>query len=243
MLNALQKRFLVLMFLTAALLVLTAPARVFWRRATTGSAVLETTPGWHKLFDGVVRINNERGRLAIYGCQAEIAEVTGKLQAAYSPANIVEPFRGNNELALGRIREGENILTFLAYAEVTSKRTLLFALSHRQSTPSGAQQVQDTIIPLYPGGRIKILLEYEATKARFELCSAPADQHAVRAYYEQMLRQSNWQRIDPFADTASAKTALAIYQKDDALLCLSVAPDDAPEGSAIMMLRKHIGME
>ncbi len=224
-----------------AILAPPASGSVFWRwRADANRAVFDATPGWQRVYQAPVRVNDSQGRLEILNCADSLPDVMAKLNRAF-PDQANAAFRHSESAGWGRVQTDATTTRILALAPGTAEHTLVFVLTQspeeytRSLKPPAAHLLDEA--PVYPGSVAQTFLADEQASMRLEISEAPGGPEAIRDFFASALAQNGYQAL-PAADAS-----LAIFQKGRQICCVLVQPSSQGRASVITVLHKHLKME
>lgn len=238
-------------FLLLALLILapglSAPGNVFWRwHLASGQAVFDATPGWQRVYQSQVRVNDSQGRLEIINCADPLPEVMATLERAF-PAGPGASFRQSESSSWGLVQTEATTTRILALTLGLPGQTTLFVLTQsaaeytRSLEPPAIHQLDAA--PVYPGSVARTFLADEQSSAQLEISSASGGPAAIHDFFATALAQQGYRPLSATGGRGPADSRLAIFQKGQNVCCILVQASPPGREAMITVLHKHLKME
>lgn len=222
----------------------TAAGRVFWRRAISGPAVLDSLPGWRTVYRADVRINGRPGTLHVAACEDVLRAAAEQLRGGWRGGAAA--FQHGAGISTGAARAAGRISRFLLLEMPNAATTLVFVLEQSEAdyraslAPPAVAGLAGW--PVYPGSLPRLRVENAETGSGLAIMAAGASAASALDFYRQALAGRGFQPLLP--DLSGGRDqSLLIYGKGRALCCVLANAGGGPAQSTIVLLCKNLEMD
>lgn len=228
--------------------IIPVTGKVFWRRGFGhGISALEKIPGWERVYQAPVRINQGSGKVQIIGCRENPGQAMNKLRNIFKAEDNQAVFRQNKSSGWGIIHAGNRVIRVLVLDPGTGKKTIVFILTQslleykKSIEPPEEHQMNDIFV--YPDSSVQSFIMDETSRTSMEISKAHGIPSEIHSFFTRTLAGHGYRLMSPYAEPIGTIAFTAVYQKRFDIYCLYVRNSDCAGESVITILHKRLRME